>query len=306
MPTSTPQTLARRRAGATLTLVAAGLLTLPAVAAAPPGVDLEDVDGWEARSKAFDEGPDGCWELEGTLELRLMLDAGASSFGRRRHDDTTVHGTVSARFDDHTWKRFHYTLDQERQDWMIFRPFWGNVEEDAILVVDKQGNPVVTAEERREAAERRRSFRIGRKAADDGKPQVTISSLLNVIWDEQAREVVFEEDGNIRGLARGKAIARHRFPEGSTQATAFDITLPEGGTFGVWPLQGTLTSGSVHIRSYPTASGAAIPHHQRFSAIVQVFGQTVGVDSSLAFTTARRCVPEALAAPPADPTPPAP
>ena len=32
-----------------------------AAAAPPEGVDLDDLDTWEARSRDVIDGPDGCW-----------------------------------------------------------------------------------------------------------------------------------------------------------------------------------------------------------------------------------------------------
>jgi hypothetical protein len=269
---------------------------LAALAATPPaGVDLEDIDGWNEAAEAYRKGPPGCWEVQGTMHLTLKLDGGASALSLGEISSGEVRGTVSGRLENHEWTKFHYTLDQERQPWMVLRPMWGSVAKGAIVAVDAQGQPLPavgpTAEDRERMGRRGRSFGFGGGGEDGEGPTIRTSTVEYVDWDEEAQEVQFVQDVLMEGMGRGEAKAVHHFPGGGRLATAVDITLPSTATFGRWPLQGTIKAASAHLRSHPVG-GVAIPLAQRFSIIAGFFGQTVVADSELTFTRASRCVAE--------------
>jgi hypothetical protein len=259
-----------------------------AFAAAPAGVDLDDIDGWTSAAELYRKGPAGCWEFEGSLHLMLKLDGGASALGLGEVTGGEVRGTVSGTLVNHEWTRFHYTLDQDYQPWMIIRPMWGSVAKGAIVAVDAEGKPLKPPEE--QDGKRPRSFSFGGGGEGDGQ-SIRTSTVEYVDWDEEVGEVVFVQDVLMEGMGRGEAKAVHHFPGGQRLVTSVDITLPSTASFGRWPLQGTVQRASAHLRSHPVG-GVAIPLAQRFSIIAGFFGQTVAADSQLSFSRARRCVVE--------------
>lgn len=258
--------------------------------ATPPEIDLDDTDRWDAGAEAFSKGPAGCWSMTGTVELRLMHDTGASGFGKRRQTDRTVRGTLKATFTDHRWTQFHYTLDAEREMWMMVRPFWGEVDDDAVQVVDEAGEPV-PLEDTSMFGKRGRNRRAAPINADRARQTAQLASVEYVQWNDETREVELVKDASLQGIGSGNAITVYRFAEGAPIATGLDITLPSKATFGTWPMQVMIKEGRIHIRGFQVG-GAVLPHAQRFSGIGGVFGQTFGVDSVVAFTEARRCTSE--------------
>ena len=69
-----------------------------AIAGAPAGVDLNDLDHWENTAEAFLDGPPGCWEIVG--QASWNWDAGR--FGMSRGD--TI---FAAQMVDGLWGEFH-------------------------------------------------------------------------------------------------------------------------------------------------------------------------------------------------------
>jgi hypothetical protein len=263
-----------------------------AMSAVPEGVDIDDVDMWADAAESFREGPDGCWMFEGHVTMILAVDGGASSLGLGGMMAGEVHGRVQARFDDHTWTQFHYTLDQDREPWMVLRPMWGSVAEDAIAAVDEDGIPlpdVGPSDEERERMRRRARMFSMRGNRGDDEPAIQMSTVEYVDWNEERREVQLVQDVFVEGMGQGEASAVHHFPDGEPFVTAVDITLPKTVTLGRWPLQGKIRRAGVHLRGHRVGD-AVLPTAQRFSAIAGFFGQTFSADSSLYFERAQRCV----------------
>ncbi|MCB9665452.1 MAG: hypothetical protein H6732_15170 [Alphaproteobacteria bacterium] len=277
------------------------LLSTLAWAAPPEGLDLDDYDPWVQAARAFDRGPDGCWVIEGELTLRLKLDSGASALGRARDSDQTVHGKVDARFVDHQWTRFHYTLDAPKRPWMLIRPFWGKVKEGAIVAVDDQDRPL--KDEVEMPSFRRPRPRGGEEGDADGASRLQSTSVETLIWDDEAQAVVLREDAVFEGFGRGRVVSAHTFPGARPVATAFDLELPGTVTLGTWPLTGSVHDGEIHVRGFEVDAGV-LPQAQRFSAIGSFFGTTAQVDSFVQFTRASRCEDPPADAPPAAPEPP--
>lgn len=273
------------------------LLATLALAAPPEGLDLEDYDPWVEGARVFDRGPDGCWQLEGTVMLRLKLNSGASALGMARSSDQTVRGKVDARFDDHVWTRFHYTLDAPKMPWMLVRPFWGKVKDGAIVAVDEQDRPLKDEVDMPDFGRGRRA----RPEGEDGDSRLRSSTVETLLWDEEAHAVVLREDAVFEGFGRGKVVATHTFPDARPVATAFDVTLPGTVSIGTWPLTGSVSDGEIHVRGFPVGD-SVLPQAQRFSAIGAFFGMTAAIDSFVQFTRATRCVAEAPPPPPTDPT----
>ncbi len=270
---------------------------LPLAAAAPPeGLDLDDVDAWEAAAESFREGPEGCWELKGTAMMRLVHDAGASPFGRSRRTDESAEGTIDARFEHGRWTRFQVTMTEEPEDWMVVWPVWGTVSTEAWTIVDPQGElqagprPADPAKAEKEDEDeddsgkrRGRSISIGISNDD-----LTLASYQFARWNEEARAVELIEEYSIEGGLTGKATTTATFPEGRLQASRIRIDLPTTSKIGTWPLQGRLKAASVDLLGTSVA-GQVLPHSQRVSFLAGIFGHTLGADSDVTFHEVRRC-----------------
>lgn len=86
------------------------LLLGAALAAPPEGVDLDDLDHWEAASQQLLDGPPGCWDLSGTLEIQMALFTPPGLFKRAEKRTLRASGAFGGRLDGGTWRSFDYTL----------------------------------------------------------------------------------------------------------------------------------------------------------------------------------------------------
>ena len=86
------------------------LLIAAVLAAPPPGLNLDDVDAWEADAFSLTHGPKGdCWELSGGLSAQLALYAATSVFDSGGTETLTGQGTFSGRIEDGVWTPVSYT-----------------------------------------------------------------------------------------------------------------------------------------------------------------------------------------------------
>lgn len=273
----------------------------------PEGVDLDDYEGWSAKARKFDEGPAGCWKMEGTVYLRLLQDTGNSLLGKALSKDTSAEGTVSAVFDGHRWTQFHYTLTSEPEPWMILTPFWGKVAEDAVELYGPDGEkyeslgqfgpePSEKQKERQEERMREQAEKMKEEAEEDGEPLFQATSFESLEWDSEAGEVVLREEASFTGLGKGELTTLYHFPMGQEQATKLEMDVP-GASLGRWPLVAKVKRGNITIIGHPIGD-EVLPLAQRFSGLLGAFGQTFGADSAITFTTAQRCTSTAVESPP--------
>jgi len=255
------------------------LLPLLLMAAAPEGIDLDDYDKWEAGARAFDRGPAGCWEFEGTVSMRLMHDSGSSFFGRAQRKDTSVQGTWTGRFTDHVWEEFVYTVDAEPEFWMLVRPLWGTVRKSGLKGFGADQAPIS-----QEPPENARSPQMGSAAP----PSFELTTTQYTDWDELSGAVILKENGTMSGIGRGDIESVHTFPGGRDIATQHIISLPKPVEVGTWPIAGKVKAGSVHLIGF-VAGDVVLPHHQKVSGIAGAFGHTLGVDSELIVSQATPC-----------------
>lgn len=277
--------------------------TALALAAAPEGVDLEDLDGWEARSRALLDGPSGCWELSGRATVKFAAYTPGGVLSRAGQHDLLREGTFHGRIEDGVWRSFGYSLETKE----------GKLDLDVpIYPMEGRIDAAVIQDESPKAEEARGGVSIATEGGGNGTDAGNLlddvledldfgAALSWVEWrDDLGGLVLIEEvpleDGRDPPMVRKTTT----FPQGKPYGTVVDVLFPpklkidEEGTPNVHVMDGQL-----HLRGV-VVGDVVLPGVSGMSVVVGVLGFTGGYEQRMLYQEARRCVtPEA---PP--PTPP--
>ena len=274
------------------------LLVAAAVAAPPPGLDLEDVTAWEEAAFVLTRSPVGaCWELSGGLSVRLALYHTASVFSGGGQEEIAGEGVFQGRMEDGVWTSFSYRLsDGDIELDLPILPLAGSIDPDVAVNVRTAEEEAEDESEASEAAE-------GSEDSDDSLSMGTINLLRGAIedwfssgvttsyvrWDDArgGAELVIEVPTS-EGWFSPVMTATAFFPDGNMTATSLDAVFPRRLTVGEWPLRAKIMDGQLRLRGQ-VVEGVLLPGQESWSAILGIAGITLGYEQRIVYATISEC-----------------
>ncbi len=269
-----------------------------ALAAPPEGVVPDDLTTWETRSQALLDGPPGCWELSGRLDLTASGYVPASRWSRPDRRDHHLHGTFTGRLDAGTWTSFRYTLEGEGSDdpdvEIPLFPMTGRIDpdvaeridtgapSDSTITVDAGGDAVNTL----------------RRVLDAIDPA---TETIYAEWSEDRRAVRLYRDVPLE-KGSGTVTVETLFPEGGL-ATSLDATFPRRVKVGDGLVKVTVFDGQMHLRAQQVGD-LVVPALESLSVGLGALGFTGAYEQKLTYEKAVRCTVQ-VGPPAPDPVPPA-
>ena len=234
------------------------LLAAAALAAMPPGIDLQDITRWDGRAEALLDGPAGCWEVVGKASWNWDL----GRWGGSRGD-----AVFAGRLVDGHWSEVHLAplgevvREKGAQEVRVyakearFAPLIGRITGSRITVATDEEEVEVDAEEQAEASN------VLRSALDQlgGTAQTSWAE-----WDDAQGAVQLHRAVPIGDSPRApEAELVARFPDGDALPTAVDVVFPEHFKAGKWPRRFTIRDAEVHLRG-AVAAGQVFPASESF------------------------------------------
>lgn len=258
------------------------------LAASPPGLDLNDLDLWEASAAQVLDGPDGCWELVG----RASWNWDIGRWGSSRGDALFV-----GRLVDGVWQGVHleplgevmregrssetwvYSRDEAR-----FAPLVGALQDGRVTVSVGSSGPAPddeTEEEDREA----NTSNLLRSALERMSGDAEYAYLE---WDDDAGAVKL-----LRVLPMGDrnnapaAEAITTFPGGKRPGSRLDVIFPPSFYAGTLPRY-RVRDAEVHVRGQ-VARGMVFPESETFRFDFGVLGFKFSGAQTIRYKSAHRC-----------------
>lgn len=266
-----------------------GLLSV--ALALPPGLDpaqVEDARAWEQRSRALLEGPPGCVELRGQVEVRVVLFRPGGWLSKGEKSELKTAGSFQGRLEAGTWTRLETTwdLDEKQKDRLNLdrlRPIVGKLPADekergGVAVSQRDGGTEVDI-----SGQSAEAVGMLDKIIAEIDPEVTTAWSL---WDEAEGAVVLEQQVP---LSRGQDELRiqTRFPGGGPP-TALDAVFPPSIRVGDGLVKASLRDAQLHLRGRQGGLGL-LPTDEGLSVIIGVLGYTLGFEQRLRYEAARAC-----------------
>lgn len=251
-------------------------------AAPPEGVDPEDLSLWESRSRSLLDGPAGCWDVSGQLDLTLSGYVPATRWSRPERHDHKVHGTFLGRIDQGSWVTFDYTVDPGEDDFtMPLFPMTGRIAPG----VARRTNP---------PAEGTSTLNV---SDSDTEAANTLRRVLDAIdpstetsyaqWSEERGAIQLLQDIPFEGSGRDTVVVETLFPSGGL-ATSLDATFPRRVKVGEGLIKVTLFDGQMHLRGQP-AGDLVMPALESLSVGLGALGFTGAWEQKLTYEKAVRC-----------------
>lgn len=292
------------------------LLLALAFADPPEGVDPDDLDRWEGLANAALDGPVGCWEFEGELQVHFALHTRAALWRRAEEVPFSSAGTWSGRLSDGEWTRFEYALvngEGEANEVPIY-PVIGKIDPGNVKALNVPEAP--EDEEKGKGI----SFSVGGKGekgdeADDGEDAEpaessgtstgsavsllrnaldgwhTSTAFSNAVWNEGRREIKLVQDVPTTDSPNAPLISTTTlFPEGAAFPARLSTVFPRKMVMGDWPLKVHVYDAQFHLVQQQV-SGQVLPSAENMSAAGSALGFTVSYEQRLDYRTARRCAP---------------
>ncbi|MCB9683464.1 MAG: hypothetical protein H6738_19255 [Alphaproteobacteria bacterium] len=274
-----------------------------ALAAPPEGVDPDDVFHWEAGSRALLDGPPGCWELSGQLDLTLSGYVPASRWTRPERRDHKMHGTFSGRIDGGTWTSFTYELDDGEDDMTVpLFPMTGRISPDVVKRLDEPSESTLQISSDGNGEEE--AVNTLRRTLDAIDPE---TETAYAEWSDGKGAVRLLQDIPFEGSGRDTVVVETLFPNGGP-ATSLDVTFPRRVKVGDALLKVTVFDGQMHLRGQQVGD-LVMPALESLSVGMGALGLTGAWEQKLTYQKAQRCAASAAPAPasaPETPPPPAP
>ena len=210
---------------------------------APEGVDLEDLDHWESRSRALLEGPQGCWDLSGTLEVQLALFTPPGLWKRAEKRTLRASGSFRGQIDGGTWRSFDYTmtvtddsdleLDTDDHIFVPVFPLIGEIDQ-AVVNADEQEPPppgegsvsisVGSSSGLEITSSSSEAMNLLDEIMEAIKPSATTSYAQ---WFDEPAGVKLLQDAPINDSPRSPRLTLSTFfPDGAPHATELDVDFP--------------------------------------------------------------------------------
>lgn len=261
-----------------------------ALAAPPEGVDADDVLGWETRSRALLEGPTGCWDLSGQLDLTLSGYVPASRWTRPDRRDHQMHGTFSGRIDGGTWTSFTYEIVEGEEDITVpLFPMTGRISPGVVQRLDQPEENAISITGDGEQEEAVNTLRRMLDAIDP-ETETAYSE-----WSDAKGGVRLLQDIPFEGSGRETVVVETLFPAGGP-ATSLDATFPRRVKVGDGLVKVTLFDGQMHLRGQAVGD-LVMPALESLSVGMGALGFTGAWEQKLTYQKAQRCAAPAPAAP---------
>ncbi len=292
------------------------MVAIAAASAAPPeGVDPDDLDRWEAGTRALLDGPAACWDFEGRLEVLLRLHTPPSMFSRGEQRDLATTGAFSGRISQGEWQSFAYRLDPPAGDddmegltgdLPVF-PIMGRIDQDVVVNLDSEQEDGDAGEAEVDEDDDSVSISFG----GDGGTQVdaSTSKAMNLIdeileaidpasttsygqWGDDPAGVTLIQDAPLTDRPRSDALSLVSFfPQGRPHATKLDVGFPKRIKVGDGLVKATLIDPQLHLRGQ-VVGDAVLPALESVSSVFGVLGFTVGYEQKLTYSAAMPCTSE--------------
>jgi hypothetical protein len=270
-----------------------------AVAAPPPGVDPEDLDHWMQRASALLAGPQGCFEFEGTLEVKIAGYLPATRWGRPGRRDFDYSGAFEGRLESGTWTAFRYRLAPDEEgvgleslDVPVF-PLLGRIsptvpQREKLPTEEPESGLAISVGNQEDA------FNLVHRFLDELDPATATAYAQ---WDEEERGVTLFEDVPLSDAPRADTVSLVTwFPGGEPYGTRLDVEFPRRVRLSEDRVTFTLFDAQVHVRAQVVGE-EVLPALESLSLGVGALGFTVGYEQRITYATARRCVGPDLPAP---------
>lgn len=266
-------------------------LVAAAAAAPPEGLDVDGrLEEWIARAEALLDGPRGCWELAGEVELTAAGYVPATRWTRPGRADHRYLGPFTAKVVDGEWIAFDAQLaPQDPDDGPLDLPVWpllgrhpkderGQREGEATLSVGTGGVAVTS----------------------QGKPAVnTLRRVLEEIdpatatafarWDEPAGAVQVVQDFPLKAGAGSDVVTiTTTIPGAGPLASGLDVRFPSRVTLGDGLVKARIFDAQGHVRG-TVVGDTALPTLESLSFSLGAVGFTVGFEQKIRYTRARPC-----------------
>ena len=260
-----------------------------ALAAAPEGVDLDDVFGWEDRAHKMLTGPMGCWDVAGDVKMSIALFQPPTMFSTGGRKDVLSEGAFSGRLVEGVWRDLRVDLEETEDG-----------ESADKIVIDVGVHPLfgLTSESPNDAG-----------GATEITPANLVRSLVErelgatatsgVRWDDERNGLVLEQKVPITDAPRSPESDVVTFFPDAGAATQMDVVFPKQFKIGDGWVKLRTSNGQLHLRAR-VVDGQSIPSVESMSAVFGVLGYTLGFEQRLVYTSFKRCGPSA---PEADPLP---
>jgi hypothetical protein len=272
------------------------ILATAAIAAMPPGVDLDDIGRWEDNAELLLDLPQGCWEWVG--EARWDWDVGR--WGGSRGNAVFVGRTREG-----TWGSVHLepqgeiTRDGRDPEVRVydatearFAPLVGEFLGARVTVASAGGRNRTEAD----LAENAEAANILREALSRVTGEAYSSS---VAWDDTRGGVVLHRSVSLAKGDRQQIDFSVFFPDGGTLPTSLDLKFPTTFRTGRLP-RWTIRDAEVHVRGV-VSRGEVFPTSEAFTFGFGIFGFRFHGAQTVKYRRVTRCPPPPVPTPPPPP-----
>jgi hypothetical protein len=246
-----------------------------ALAAMPPGVDLDNLLAWERSADELLDGPPGCWTVEATATRKLVAFVPPDLWSSGTQYEEVVTATISGTLNNGTWTT--YGVDRlDSGDPKSVNPLirWMPTVAERLDIVPLVGTLPSTGGST--------PTNLVRQIVDDWGGDISTSVAE---WDAERNGVWLRREVPIRKGQRAKTShVETFFPEGEEHATRLDVTFPTSFKAGTRFMRFRLDDAQFHIRSGPT------PTAESASLMLVGLGITMGYEQRIDYVTFDPCV----------------
>lgn len=304
------------------------LLLVALASAAPPGFDLtrlDDVAGWQAGGSRLVDGPAGCFDVRGTVSVRVALLTLPDRFSDSATKESRITGTFEGTMRDGVWERLEPTLaaddpDVQIEDFPIF-PIVGELSPE---VLDEIGATVTTTDGETYTTTETTTQSGSLSISKSGGTTSVDASMLSARGFDVIEETVERLGGKVSTIyakyddpSDSVHLIQHvpvradnpsgpevtmttRFPKGGPDATEVDVLWPRTIKIPVEDVPFvslTVKDAQLHLRGGPIGpDGAMMPMHESMSLVSGFMGFTAAYAQTLQYTAFRPCAGDGAAA----------
>ena len=279
---------------------------------------LDDPRPWQEQAQALLKGPDACIEVQGTVRAQVSVYTPGGLWSAGGQYNALAQGTFTGRLDHGVWTRLDTTWTEAPDQSIVFieldrfRPMVGRIPErvdpdaaarafeadihgrytkDEIIGMggpaeDSPGSMAVT----------HKDGRVGIHLDGGGEEALGLvyDVLAEIDPDGTALYVMWEEDQHRVRLTESVPISKDDsftidtvFP-GGDDPTRLDVVFPKRLKVDDNGVDVIIRDGQMHLRSQSTPLGV-VPGVEGASAVLRMYGFTVGFDQRVAYERVRAC-----------------
>ncbi|HCH62590.1 MAG: hypothetical protein CL927_11865 [Deltaproteobacteria bacterium] len=300
------------------------LFLLPAFATPPTAETfdlsrLDDPRPWQEQAQVLLDGPERCIEVQGTIRVQvsIYIPGGIWSAGGQRN--VVAEGTFEGRLDHGVWTRIDATWTDAPNDALAymeldrFRPIVGRIpkrkdpeaaakEFEADIKSRYTADEIVgmggpTDDSPGSMAITKKGDRIGIHIDGGGDEALGLlydvleefdpdGTALYVTWQEDKQRVLLTE--SIPLSKKDTFTVQVMFPNGDSP-TQLDVVFPKRFKMeNEEDAEMSVRDAQLHLRSQSTDLGV-VPGVEGASAVVRMYGFTIGFDQRVAYRRVRAC-----------------